>query len=312
MFAGHNAYIYKSSSSEELESLALKHGAVLSSSPLDASLTIVVTSSLAHIPAEMSFFRRRRVPVVLPCWVTESVAAGNPLPLTSSRLAQFNPKMFAGVIATSSQLPRHVKCNVRAAVEFFGGVYKNSLTEDCTLVITDGPFTEKVRAATGRPHVRCESVAWVQRCVDRGILCSSTNLRVSDFGLAALDAMFSSLDEGPMRGAPSADVSGADNEMVDSSMDFGGKEVTIDISQPSTSISLADLEDTFLKRKRHRDSSSTVELGLHRVVTRSFAREMMRQAEVLHVSSSGPITRSKAAVLQQLLQRISPTKERRT
>jgi hypothetical protein len=186
------------------------------------------------------------------------------MPLTSARYAQFNPHMFAGLVATTSQLPTHVRQNLRAVVEFFGGVYSATLTKHCNLVITSGALSEKVRAATQVPGMHFESVAWMQRCVDLGMLCPFTNPEMAE----------------------------------------------IVVTSPFASISQLSADS----RKRQRDHSQSVVIDLpspaqSRPVTRRFAQMMQSAKAIQEVHASGPITRSKAAVLHQLLLRLSPDKK---
>lgn len=272
LFESQRVFICESSAKqmETLHGLLEQGGATVLSSPHDTSLTIVVAPSMSQVPEDMSSFRCRRIPVVVPPWVMESAACGRLMPLTSARYAQFNPKMFAGVVATTSQLPTHVRQNLRAAIEFFGGVYSPTLTKHCTLVITSGSESEKVRVAAQVPGMHFESVAWVQRCLDLGMLCPFTKPDVAE----------------------------------------------VVMTSPFASISqLYAKADAERPRKRQREQQLTVVIDLpspaqsSRPVTRRFAQVMKSTKEIQDVRASGPITRSKAAVLQQLLQRLSPEKK---
>ncbi len=359
MFKGHLVYIYNFPGAEALRLVTQAHGARLAETPGDPALTLAVTCSIAHIPMEMHAFRQRQIPVVSSAWLTESVQLGAPVPLSSARSTLFHPHMFLGIVATSSQLEWHVKCNVRAALEFFGGAYRRDFTEDCNLVISDmaglagstdtyadaaDPLARcrtppKLQVARER-RVRCESVAWLQRCVDRGVLCAFTQHPDNRRG-AAEDATGSSSvpmtahlhkqDDGDTCG-DSVERNRRPNgeaEMVVATINVAGASAVASLAATRTSPVLITGAARLRKRPRASTSSASAidpvapvpptgvenvcHLSLHpaaygRSVTRGLARELERQAQLRLVTNSGPMTRNKTAVLHDLLQRISPKK----
>ena len=359
MFSGTHAYIYRSSTTDITKSLLQQHGATLALAHTDPDLNLIVAASISHSPPDLPEFRRRKIAVVFPAFVIDSAECGSLIPLTSSKHTLFNPNMFSGIVATTSQLPQHVRKNVCAALEYFGGKYTAQLTRDCTMIIAhddDMTFsTEKMRIGRAN-NIRCESVQWMQRSIDRGLLCCST-------GSHATDMMLDVIVDEPPPVVPSrspenaeylsaAESSPGTRELCTDDASIRKKDrhesrrtaesrapdhsaasgtTTINIASPSRFKTLDQLDATFTRqqknltfRKRPRDHSVTqmchVDLSCEElqlrsasssnrtIVTRSLAREMERKAAVSNAINSGPITRSKALVLERLLNRLSPQK----
>jgi len=161
-----------------------RHGAIIVNDATDPRVNIVVTVSP---PSQdlTSLCRRSRVAIVYPAWVTDSVTLGGCIPYSSTSHTIFNPKMFLGIHVTTTQLPPFMRQNIAAAVTFFGGQYSPRLAPNTTLLITNGALSSKFDEARAN-GVRCEPVAWLQRCVDRGLLCPFTSPHAAEIGLEML------------------------------------------------------------------------------------------------------------------------------
>lgn len=83
-----------------------------------------------------TFCRVSRTPVVYDVWVQQCVACDSLLPLKGdAAVLAYDPFMFDGVSFTTTQLPRHIKQNVVAAMQFYGATYTPFLGPDTNMLV---------------------------------------------------------------------------------------------------------------------------------------------------------------------------------
>lgn len=159
-------------------------------------------------PTTLSYLRGRRLPILyesylFACILQQQQQRQRPeLQIHSwaslSRLLAYNPFCMAGIVFTTTQLPKSIKANVIAAMVFYGAAYSPELTLSTSLVVYSCVLAPARRASSeiadpqreARTPLRkartkrelaqeygipCVPPSWVQDCVKYGQLLPLTH-----------------------------------------------------------------------------------------------------------------------------------------